>query len=662
MAGNGVNQSTWTPGFKATLTTDATYTVSYTCYSTLDGSQIGSGTFEDVVGTIVAPTISKYVFDHATDADDNAFAMTTEITEDISLKFYYNPLLTYRFMFNETEVGTEDVAFTAGGAYPTPTKVPYGFSYTLPTGNVAASMVGTTVDIALTWIVFSYASSFDNITQWYLVRLHSNQTHYMYNNGGTVSFADAVDNSGVDAENSFLWAFVGDPLTGFQMYNYTAGQEVAIDNSVPCGLSAEGKNVNFTVYSSAAGTYGASAAAYFALYAEANNYLNYQGGNIKRWADNDEGSTFMIDEAIPATDTKLFDEILAQLEAFTYGKGLGEYSLTGEFAEYAGNEANIIANLKDGGYSKEALAKAQALLDATVINQPTGKFIRLKNTVVSGYSYVGTAASDKAPLVADAEDAGIYYVTEDNKVVSYNQGLCLGTDAGAQCVAPESAAEFTIGDGGAGTYTFAYGGLGYLIAWTSGYTDRLSSVSDHARFTVEEVTELPVAVTDAGYATLYAPVALTIPTNVEAYTGEVSGNALKLTALEGKIPAATAVVLKATAGDYNFTTTTADAFAGTNDLKGTVGGKATSSDVLTLQQKDAVGFYTYTGETLAGFKAYLDVPAEVKGLTLQFGEETAISRIEAQTGNGAVYNLAGQRVVKAQKGLYIMGGKKVVVK
>jgi len=204
--------------------------------------------------------------------------------------------------------------------------------------------------------------------------------------------------------------------------------------------------------------------------------------------------------------------------------------------------------------------------------------------------------------------------------------------------------------------------LGYLIAWTSGYTDRLSSVSDHARFTVEEVTELPVAVTDAGYATLYAPVALTIPTNVEAYTGEVSGNALKLTALEGKIPAATAVVLKATAGDYNFTTTTADAFAGTNDLKGTVGGKATSSDVLTLQQKDAVGFYTYTGETLAGFKAYLDVPAEVKGLTLQFGEETAISRIEAQTGNGAVYNLAGQRVVKAQKGLYIMGGKKVVVK
>ena len=44
------------------------------------------------------------------------------------------------------------------------------------------------------------------------------------------------------------------------------------------------------------------------------------------------------------------------------------------------------------------------------------------------------------------------------------------------------------------------------------------------------------------------------------------------------------------------------------------------------------------------------------------GTATGINTINAEFENGAVYNLQGQKVMKAQKGLYIINGKKVVVK
>ena len=41
---------------------------------------------------------------------------------------------------------------------------------------------------------------------------------------------------------------------------------------------------------------------------------------------------------------------------------------------------------------------------------------------------------------------------------------------------------------------------------------------------------------------------------------------------------------------------------------------------------------------------------------------TAIDAIETGSEAGAIYNVAGQRVSKLQKGINIVGGKKIVVK
>lgn len=69
------------------------------------------------------------------------------------------------------------------------------------------------------------------------------------------------------------------------------------------------------------------------------------------------------------------------------------------------------------------------------------------------------------------------------------------------------------------------------------------------------------------------------------------------------------------------------------------------------------------GAYVNAFHAYLNVP-EVLGVAFNGSTPTAINGVAAdKTVNTAVYDLSGRRVYgKLQKGLYIMNGKKVVVK
>ena len=67
--------------------------------------------------------------------------------------------------------------------------------------------------------------------------------------------------------------------------------------------------------------------------------------------------------------------------------------------------------------------------------------------------------------------------------------------------------------------------------------------------------------------------------------------------------------------------------------------------------------------TIKGGKAYLALTGnEAKALFLDGDGATGITEMAemATDGDAEVYNLAGQRVSKATKGIYIVGGKKVL--
>lgn len=380
-------------------------------------------------------------------------------------------------------------------------------------------------------------------------------------------------------------------------------------------------------------------------------------------------------------------EVISAAEAMPFGTEVHEYQ-KGEGFDAALADAQT--TLTDNEATKEdleaAAANLQTAIDACTISLPaTGNFYRIKGKTSGLYLAAGLASNGKYNMTNATDNSTLFYYLDNGTIqtlVNVETGQAVGvTQTVWNWATEDGASAVTFQDGKAGRgYAINIEAIklhdsGDIKASADRGAGLSISASTDARYCswqlepVVDVTKT-VEVSDAGYATFFFPVAVTIPAGVEAYTGTVNGNSLVMTALEGKIPANTAVVLKAAAEAYDFESTTAEAFAGTNDLKGTVGGKATTSgSILTLQNKDTVGFYLYANEgdaiDLAGFKAYLDKPAgEVKGFSLQFGTETAINAIDnAPLASGsAVYNLAGQRVQKTQKGIFVVNGKKVVIK
>lgn len=191
---------------------------------------------------------------------------------------------------------------------------------------------------------------------------------------------------------------------------------------------------------------------------------------------------------------------------------------------------------------------------------------------------------------------------------------------------------------------------------------------------------------DASYATLYLPYDVTTDENTKAYfvTEVADGRAAVTEVTGGEIPAKTAVVLINDAKSEYATLTATTGLAqqvsrAGNLLKGTLTSMSLdlsdSSPNYSLGVLNGnIGFYKFdnngtTTITLGANKAYLEVPASgssVKGFTLSFdGTEDDINQIvNGKSANGTWYDLNGRRLhgVPAAKGVYIVGGKKVVVK
>ena len=153
---------------------------------------------------------------------------------------------------------------------------------------------------------------------------------------------------------------------------------------------------------------------------------------------------------------------------------------------------------------------------------------------------------------------------------------------------------------------------------------------------------------------------------LKAYTGVINGEYLTLSEVKGTIPAYTPVVLKAAQNTYVLNIAEDVAPISENDLKGTLEDiDATGKYILAKPEGEQVGFYLANSGTIKAGKAYLENTSGIKAF--YFGQDddaTAIEDVnvnETQSVNdGAIYNLAGQRVDKMQHGIYIVNGKKIL--
>lgn len=299
----------------------------------------------------------------------------------------------------------------------------------------------------------------------------------------------------------------------------------------------------------------------------------------------------------------------------------------------------------------------------------------------------------------------VYFDNTDEEITAFNfhmylpEGLSVVNKSAAyekSRTNDEKTVDFTITDQEEGTYqvwwqnsdTEEYsiiGNTGVLFTFTLAAEDGLAEKDYEITFAANEAynidlddiefTFTPIKVTVGAAAAETETVTLTkeyntyIPAKALDFSGVEGIKAYYVTAVtatEATITEATTVaagegiIISGTPGDYEVPVATAEVAPSEENLLKTSG--IAANDYILYNGK----FVLCSDGELADGKAYLPASAFTAGakiINIVFGgESTGINEVQKSEADGAIYNLSGMRVSKTQKGVYIMNGRKVIVK
>lgn len=181
-------------------------------------------------------------------------------------------------------------------------------------------------------------------------------------------------------------------------------------------------------------------------------------------------------------------------------------------------------------------------------------------------------------------------------------------------------------------------------------------------------TENVAKIGDTKWGTFSSTSATTFPVDgISAYkVASIGVDKVVVEPVIGDVPANTGLLLYGNAGEYTIPVASTDGSSVDGNLMtaGT-GENVTSGYVLSGLHGDFRPVPT-SGVVVPYGKAYLSIPNGTRSLSIAFDDETTgINSVESENNgllNGDFYNVAGQRVAKPTKGLYIVNGKKVIIK
>ena len=172
-------------------------------------------------------------------------------------------------------------------------------------------------------------------------------------------------------------------------------------------------------------------------------------------------------------------------------------------------------------------------------------------------------------------------------------------------------------------------------------------------------TELePQSITSAGYAT-YCATEDVLVLGAQAYKGIVGSTYVSLEEVSD-VPAGSAVVLKGNL--YATVAKTASSDMTGNALEPSTGITSDGTQYILAEKEGQVGFYkAAVGTTITAGKAYFISSTGIKAFYFEGDDATGINEeLRMKNEESSIYNLAGQRLQKMQKGINIVGGKKVL--
>lgn len=191
-----------------------------------------------------------------------------------------------------------------------------------------------------------------------------------------------------------------------------------------------------------------------------------------------------------------------------------------------------------------------------------------------------------------------------------------------------------------------------------------------------KTTALTVDNVTANIATYSSPFPVVLPKEVDAYIAVSAGETIVLKKITGALPKNTGVILSAEEDkDYIPTACTTEEVASIdagNKLvasTGTAIDASTKAYVLAKNTDNKAVFKILSSNTedraLAQYKAYLNLTGSLAAkLSISFNDNvTAISNATlTQEKTTSIYDLSGRKSNKLQKGIYIVNGKKIIVK
>lgn len=314
----------------------------------------------------------------------------------------------------------------------------------------------------------------------------------------------------------------------------------------------------------------------------------------------------------------------------------------GNFSAVAERTYTIFRSIANTQQTAYTTAQAIELIDTTSAEQLAAEKVYVKGVVSKVDSYNSTYKS-------------ITYWLDDNKFEVYSGKGLKNADFSAETDIEVGATVIVYGNVKKYKTTYEFDKENYLVSYTA-----------------PERASLPATDGTANYATFSSDRAVEF-VDATVYAVNVENGVLQLNEVTSKqVPADTGVLLQSEkeTAPY-FYIDEADAIE--NNLLVPASLKVSGDYTfykLAYDDYDAkTGLGFYWGANNGGVfnvkagTAYLAVPnaVSVKGFLLD-GTPTAIEGVEAENKTDVIYNLSGQRVQKAQRGLYIVNGKKLMVK
>lgn len=563
---------------------------------------------------------------------------------------------------------------------PEAIKNPY---VTLTTDKTTVSATDEEVNFTASYNApFQFSADAEHATWYYLqLRPASNKSYLSANTEDKMmGQADKFNTA------EFKWAFVGNPYA-VKVINKATGDNAALAYEDAVKVARPGSPIKVVAGSSMAWVLCKNGDNGFTLRSTENAscYLHNRVDDgittlsASEWGGvaSDEGSTFKVTEAPLEDDynTQLIADFSSWFDVETTPT-LNTY-FTLSTSDYNTLKTQY-TTLKTTCTREEYEDFVENFYHA--MKYPKTGYYFLKNTVGGQYGYlygdgtqfIGNAAKPAVNSVVHLEE----YESEGYHFYAIKvQGQYVGAATNSTIVVPsKNPTYFYVDIKKPGVIALSANpddAFSYLhVANTRGYAVvGWDAPSPASQWTVEDATHFEVslnAVNGKSYATFCAPFGVTVAdTKANTLVMDASKKFVTLNEI-AEVPANTGVLLVNETGATTATVTINDAAAATvanNALVGTLAPHAKAAGDLFLGNNEGVvGFYDWAGTSLAANRAYVPAATAAGVRALLFDNTT--TGVNAATLNNAsqkVFDLQGRRVEKAQKGLYIVNGKKVVL-